>query len=172
MEMNTRLQVEHPVTEMATGIDLVIAQIEIAAGRPLSVGQEGVALAGHAMEFRINAEDPDAGFRPDPGLCTRVVPPTVTRRGARVRWDAGVASGWQVPSHYDSMIGKVIVHAASRPEAIAAGKEALSSLRIEGIKTTIPLHLRLLDDPEFAAGAYDVAFLARRGLVGAARTGA
>jgi acetyl-CoA carboxylase, biotin carboxylase subunit len=172
MEMNTRLQVEHPVTEMVTGVDLVIAQIEIAAGRRLAIAQEDVAIAGHAMEFRINAEDPDAGFRPDPGVCTRVVPPVVSRAGARVRWDAGVASGWKVPSHYDSMIGKVIVHAAGRPEAIAAGKEALASLVIEGIKTTIPLHLRLLDDPEFAAGEYDVAFLARRGLVGTARAGA
>ena len=171
MEMNTRLQVEHPVTEMVTGIDLVQAQLRIAAGEPLSLRQSEIAFAGHAIEFRINAEDPDRGFRPDPGLVTAVVPPTVTRPGATVRWDAGVAAGWRVPPHYDSMIGKVIVHAATRGEALLAAREALGSLRISGVKTTIPLHLRLLDDAAFARGAYDVQHLAKSGLVAPAPAG-
>ncbi len=170
MEMNTRIQVEHPVTEMVTGIDLVKAQLAIASGEPLALRQGDVTFNGHAIEFRINAEDPDRGFRPDPGLVTSVVPPTVSRPGARVRWDAGVAAGWRIPSHYDSLIGKVIVHAATRDEAIAASKEALSSFRVEGITTTVPLHLRLLDDGAFARGDYDVAHLARSGLVAPAST--
>jgi acetyl-CoA carboxylase biotin carboxylase subunit len=172
MEMNTRLQVEHPVTESVTGIDLVKAQLAIAAGEPLAVRQEDVTFTGHAIEFRINAEDPDHGFRPDPGLVTAVVPPRVTLPGATVRWDAGVAAGWRVPSHYDSLIGKVIVHAATRGEALAAAKEALGAIAISGIKTTIPLHLRLLDDPDFARGRFDVGYLARSGLVPQAVAGA
>ena len=165
MEMNTRLQVEHPVTEMVSGIDLVEAQVRIAAGEPLAFGQGEVTLQGHAIEFRINAEDPERDFRPDPGLVTAVAVPQVTRASATVRWDAGVAAGWRVPPHYDSMIGKVIVHAPSRGEALLAAKEALLSLRIEGIATTIPLHLRLLDDPAFVRGDYDVQHLAKNGLV-------
>jgi acetyl-CoA carboxylase biotin carboxylase subunit len=150
----------------------VKAQLAIAAGEPLAVRQDTVSFSGHAIEFRINAEDPDRGFRPDPGLVTAVVAPSVSRRGATVRWDAGVAAGWRVPSHYDSLIGKVIVHAATRTEAIAAAKEALGSMRITGIKTTIPLHLRLLEDAAFARGDYDVAHLARSGLVVPAVAGA
>jgi acetyl-CoA carboxylase biotin carboxylase subunit len=165
MEMNTRLQVEHPVTEMVTGRDLVKSQLAIAAGEPLALRQSDVAFKGHAIEFRINAEDPDRGFRPDPGLITAVAEPKATRAAAIVRWDSGVAPGWRVPPHYDSLIGKVIVHAASRAEALAAAKEALGSLRIDGVKTTIPLHRRLLDDAAFARGDYDVDLLARSGLV-------
>jgi len=172
MEMNTRLQVEHPVTEMTTGVDLVDAQLRIAAGEPLALRQDAVAFRGHAIEFRINAEDPDHGFRPDPGLVDAVVAPTVTRPGATVRWDSGVAAGWRVPSYYDSLIGKVIVHAQTRPEAIAGAQEALGSMRVSGIKTTIPLHLRLLDDPSFTRGEYDVAFLGRSGLYASAPAGA
>jgi acetyl-CoA carboxylase biotin carboxylase subunit len=172
MEMNTRLQVEHPVTEMVTGIDLVKAQLAIAAGEPLAVRQDTVVFRGHAIEFRINAEDPDRGFRPDPGLVTTVVAPKVERLGAAVRWDAGIAPGWRVPPHYDSLIGKVIVHAATRADALEAAREALGSLRISGIKTTIPLHLRLLDDVAFARGDYDVAHLARSGLVTPTAAGA
>jgi acetyl-CoA carboxylase, biotin carboxylase subunit len=172
MEMNTRLQVEHPVTEMVTGIDLVKAQLAIAAGEPLALRQSEVAPSGHAIEFRINAEDPDRGFRPDPGLITAVTEPVVTRPAATARWDAGIAPGWRVPSHYDSLIGKLIVHAPTRGEAIAASKEALLSLRVAGIATTIPLHLRLLDDEAFARGDYDVQHLARRGLVVPAVAGA
>jgi acetyl-CoA carboxylase biotin carboxylase subunit len=172
MEMNTRLQVEHPVTEMVTGIDLVKAQLAIAAGAPLALRQSDVIPSGHAIEFRINAEDPDRGFRPDPGLVTAVAQPSVLRPGVTVRWDAGVASGWRIPLHYDSLIGKLIVHAPTRAEAIAASHEALRSLRVEGIKTTIPLHLRLIDDEAFARGDYDVQHLARRGLVVPAIAGA
>jgi acetyl/propionyl-CoA carboxylase alpha subunit len=167
MEMNARLQVEHPVSEMVSGIDLVAQQIAIAAGRPLALGQSDVALAGHAIEFRINAEDPDAGFRPDPGVCTRFTPPPAAGTGgAAVRWDGGIAAGWRVPSAYDSLLGKLIVHAKDRSGAITAGREALLGLTIEGIKTTIPLHLRLLDDPAFLSGAYDVGLLSRRPLAG------
>ena len=172
MEMNTRLQVEHPVTEMVTGVDIVKAQLKIAAGEPLTLAQSDVHAQGHAIEFRVNAEDPEHGFRPDPGWVTEVVAPTSSRAGALVRWDAGVAAGWRVPSHYDSLIGKVIVHAATRAEAIAASKEALASMRVTGVKTTIPLHLRLLDDEGFVRGAYDVNHLERTGLVGGASAGA
>ncbi len=172
MEMNTRLQVEHPVTEMVTGIDLVKAQLAIAAGAPLAVRQSEVTFSGHAIEFRINAEDPNRGFRPDPGLVTDVTVPSVKRRGATVRWDAGVEAGWRVPPYYDSLIGKVIVHAPTRSEAIAASKDALRSLHVLGIATTTPLHLRLLDDDAFARGDYDVQHLARRGLVVPAAAGA
>jgi len=169
MEMNTRLQVEHPVTEMTTGIDLVKAQLAIAAGEPLALAQADVRFQGHAIEFRINAEDPDHGFRPDPGRIIAIVPPATDRPGASVRWDAGVAAGWRVPSHYDSLIGKVIVHATTRDEAILAARQALRSMTIEGIKTTLPLHLRLLDDAGFAAGSYDVHHLNRPGLLAAAQ---
>jgi acetyl-CoA carboxylase biotin carboxylase subunit len=165
MEMNTRLQVEHPVTEMVTGVDLVKEQLAIAAGRPLALRQSDVAFRGHAIEFRINAEDPDHGFRPDPGLVTDVVAPSLPGGAATVRWDAGVAAGWRIPPHYDSLIGKVIVHAAARADAIVAAKAALGSMRIAGIRTTIPLHLRLLDDGAFARGDYDVQHLSRSGLV-------
>jgi acetyl-CoA carboxylase biotin carboxylase subunit len=168
MEMNTRLQVEHPVTEMVTGVDLVKLQLAIAAGEPLAFGQDAVAFRGHAIEFRINAEDPERGFRPDPGLVATVVAPSVVLPGASVRWDAGVAAGWRIPQHYDSLIGKVIVHAPTRADALIAAKQALSSMRVSGIKTTIPLHLRLLDDPAFGRGDYDVSYLARSGLLSAA----
>ncbi|HEX4825500.1 MAG TPA: acetyl-CoA carboxylase biotin carboxylase subunit [Candidatus Polarisedimenticolaceae bacterium] len=163
MEMNTRLQVEHPVTEMVTGLDLVEQQLMIAAGRPLALRQDDVTASGHAIELRINAEDPDAGFRPDPGLCTALAVPERVGHGS-VRWDGGIAAGWRVPANYDSLVGKLIVHAGTRAAAIAAGKEALRGLRIEGIKTTIPFHLRLLDDPDFVRGAYDVLWLERAGV--------
>jgi acetyl-CoA carboxylase, biotin carboxylase subunit len=165
MEMNTRLQVEHPVTEMRTGVDLVREQIGIAAMHPLSLSQRDVRFTGHAIELRINAEDPERGFRPDPGLVTDVQLPDVRRPGATVRWDAGVAAGWRIPPHYDSLIGKLIVHAPDRDAALDAAREALDGLRIEGIKTTIPLHRRILADADFARGDYDVLFLARKALV-------
>jgi acetyl-CoA carboxylase biotin carboxylase subunit len=167
MEMNTRLQVEHPVTEMVTGIDIVKAQLAIAAGERLALGQGDISQHGHVIEFRINAEDPDRGFRPDPGVVTDVSPPVVARSGASVRWDSGIAAGSRIPPYYDSLIGKVIVHAATRAEAVAASKEALAAMRIDGIKTTIPLHRRLLDDPAFARGDYDIGHLTRSGLAAA-----
>jgi len=169
MEMNTRLQVEHPVTELCTGVDLVRRQIEIAANRPLALAQEAIALSGHAIELRINAEDPDAGFAPDPSLVTAVSIPSSSRPGVTVRWDGGVAAGFRIPPHYDSLVGKLIVHAADRASAIEAAREALSGLRLDGIKTTIPLHRRILDDPDFVAGTYDVSFLERKALAGASR---
>jgi acetyl-CoA carboxylase biotin carboxylase subunit len=157
MEMNTRLQVEHPVTEMVTGIDLVRRQIAIAAGEPLGLSQADVRRDGHAIEFRINAEDPGRGFRPDPGTVTEVSVPEGRIGAAQVRWDGGVAAGWRIPPHYDSLIGKLVVHAATRDEAIAGARDALSAMRIGGVKTTIPLHLRLLASPAFTSGRYSVA---------------
>jgi acetyl/propionyl-CoA carboxylase alpha subunit len=159
MEMNTRLQVEHPVTEMVTGIDLVVEQLRIAANRPLALRQDEIALHGHAIEFRINAEDPDDGFRPDPGTITAWQAP---RAGTdvRVRWDSAVQAGWRIPPQYDSMIGKLIVHAATRDAAIAGAATALDSLRVEGVRTTIPFHRRVVDAPAFRSGHYDVGFVA------------
>ncbi|HET9300508.1 MAG TPA: ATP-grasp domain-containing protein, partial [Candidatus Polarisedimenticolaceae bacterium] len=153
MEVNARLQVEHPVTEMVTGVDLVQQQIRLAAGEPLALRQEDLVPRGHAIELRINAEDPEAGFRPDPGTITKLrVPP-----GAR--WDAGFEEGSRIPPHYDSLIGKLIVHAEDRPAAIEAARAALDALVLEGVHTTIPLHRRVLDDPQFRSGRYDLDLL-------------
>jgi acetyl-CoA carboxylase, biotin carboxylase subunit len=166
MEMNARLQVEHPVTEMITGIDLVAEQIRVAASEPLRLRQQDVTFAGHAIELRINAEDPANGFRPDPGTISAFVPPSASRAGVSVRWDSAVRSGYRIPPNYDSMVGKLIVHAADRPSAILGAKEALATLRIDGVRTTVPLHLKILAHPEFVRGAYDVQFLERTGLAG------
>jgi acetyl-CoA carboxylase biotin carboxylase subunit len=163
MEMNTRLQVEHPVTEMLTGVDLVAAQLRIAANRPLELCQDDVRFDGHAVEFRINAEDPGAGFRPDPGRIRRFVPPPASVAGVRVRWDSVVREGYRIPPHYDSMIGKLILHGRDRTTVLGAAREALVALTIEGVHTTIPLHLKLLDEPAFRTGTYDVELLARIG---------
>ncbi|HKQ60739.1 MAG TPA: acetyl-CoA carboxylase biotin carboxylase subunit [Candidatus Polarisedimenticolaceae bacterium] len=155
MEMNTRLQVEHPVTEAITGLDLVAEQLRIAALEPLGRRQEQVAFRGHAFEFRINAEDPAADFRPDPGRIEALrVPPGV-------RWDSAAEAGWRIPPQYDSLIGKLIVHAADRPRALAAAATALGQLAVEGVHTTLPLHRRLLEDPGFRAGRYDLDLLAQ-----------
>jgi len=159
MEMNTRLQVEHPVTEMITGVDLVVEQFRIAADRPLGLAQSGVRFEGHAIEFRINAEDPARGFRPDPGEIVAFEPPPDRIGDARVRWDSAVRPGYRIPPHYDSLIGKLIVHAADRPAAIEAGRRALESLRIEGVATTRDLHLRVLAHERFRRGDYDVDFV-------------
>jgi acetyl-CoA carboxylase biotin carboxylase subunit len=152
MEMNTRLQVEHPVTEMITGFDIVAEQIRIAANRPLSIAQEDVAIDGHAIECRINAEDPDDGFRPTPGTVTTFEPPT-DLEGLRI--DTHVKPGYVVPPFYDSMIAKLIGHAADRASAIDLVAKALGSFRIEGVSSTIPIHLRVLDHPDFRSGNYD-----------------
>ncbi len=158
MEMNTRLQVEHPVTEAVTGLDLVQEQIRIAANEPLRIRQEEVVMTGHAVEFRINAEDPDDGFRPCPGTITALAVP----RDARLDTHLDPASlPYQVPPYYDSLLAKLIVHGKDRPSALDAGRRALRELRIEGIRTTVPLHLRLLDHPEVVSGAYDVRILDR-----------
>ncbi|MBE3563192.1 MAG: acetyl-CoA carboxylase biotin carboxylase subunit [Hydrogenibacillus schlegelii] len=160
MEMNTRIQVEHPVTEMITGIDLVQAMIRVAAGEPLRVRQEDVAFRGHAIECRINAEDPDRDFMPTPGRIERLWLPG----GFGVRVDTGLVPGATVPPYYDSMIAKLIVWAPTREEAIRRMRRALDEMVVEGpgVKTTIPLHRALMDDPQFVAGDVDTRFLERR----------
>ncbi|HKY33597.1 MAG TPA: acetyl-CoA carboxylase biotin carboxylase subunit [Candidatus Polarisedimenticolia bacterium] len=153
MEMNTRLQVEHPVTEEITGIDLVAEQIRIAAGERLSVPPGGVRIDGHAVECRINAEDPDQDFRPSPGTITRwAMPP-----GARIETHA--QEGYTVPPHYDSLLAKVVVKGPDRASAFAAMAEALEATAIEGIRTTLPLHRRLVRHPAILSGRYDVGLL-------------
>jgi acetyl-CoA carboxylase biotin carboxylase subunit len=165
MEMNTRLQVEHPVTEMVTGIDLVEAQLRIAANQPLWFRQDEIRFAGHAVELRINAEDPDREFRPDPGMLTAFEAPPEEIAGCRVRWDSAVRNGYRIPPHYDSMIGKLIVHGPDRETAIDGAAAALRALRIEGVATTRSLHLRILDHERFRSGAYDVDFVRTSGVV-------
>lgn len=155
MEMNTRIQVEHPVTEAVTGVDLVKEQLKVASGEGLSVRQGDVSLAGHAIEFRINAEDPENDFFPSPGEVTAVEVPG----GPGVRVDTAVFGGYGVPPFYDSMVGKLIVWGADRDEALARGRRALAEYRLEGIKTTIPLHLMLVDDEAFASGKYHASYL-------------
>ena len=145
LEMNTRLQVEHPVTEMITGIDIVQEQLRVAAGERLSVRQEDVAIRGHAIECRINAEDPERGFAPSPGRVTRWTPP----EGAGVRLDTHCAEGTFVPPYYDSMIGKLVVRGESRAEAIERMAAALAGFVVEGVKTTIPFHRGALGHPDF-----------------------
>jgi acetyl-CoA carboxylase biotin carboxylase subunit len=157
MEMNTRLQVEHPVTEMITGVDIVQEQIKIAANRPLEIGQDDVRIDGHAIEFRINAEDPDQDFRPDPGVVSVYEPPV----GEGIRIDSHVEPGYEIPPFYDSMIAKLIVKGADRPDAIKRSEKALESFRIEGVATTIPIQRRILGEPDFRDGSYDTLWLER-----------
>ena len=149
IEMNTRIQVEHPVTEMVTGIDLVREQIRIAAGEPLGYRQDAIRVSGHAIECRINAEDPET-FAPSPGRVTSWVPPG----GPRVRVDSHLMAGALVPPHYDSLIAKVIVHGQDRAEAIARMRRALSETIVEGVKTTVPYHLKLFSEPAFLSGEF------------------
>ena len=161
IEMNTRLQVEHPVTEMITGIDIVREQLRIAAGEPLSVTQDDVRFQGHAIECRINAEDPKT-FMPSPGLITLWHAPG----GPGVRVDSHIYSGYKVPPFYDSMIGKVIAHGGDRDAAIARMKNALTEIVIEGIKTNVPLHQEIFQHAAFQAGGTDIHYLEKRlGLV-------
>jgi acetyl-CoA carboxylase biotin carboxylase subunit len=156
IEMNTRLQVEHPVTEMLCNIDLVREQIRIAAGAPLGYTQADIRFAGHAIECRINAEDPET-FLPTPGLVSAFHAPG----GLGVRVDSALYAGYRVPPQYDSMVAKLIVHAPSRAEAIARMDRALAEFAIVGIKTTIPLHQRIMQDPAFRAGEYTIHWLER-----------
>ncbi len=165
MEMNTRLQVEHPVTEMLTGIDLVESQIKIAANEPLPFRQRDIEFSGHAVEFRINAEDPSDGFRPDPGTIHSFSQGAAAHAEVQVRWDSAVREGYRIPPHYDSMVGKLILHGPDRETTLDAAVEALLGLKIGGVKTTIPLHLRLLEDPGFRSGRYDVNYLEAAGLL-------
>jgi acetyl-CoA carboxylase biotin carboxylase subunit len=155
MEMNARIQVEHPVTEMVTGLDLVQAQIRVAAGEHLPLTQDEVKFSGAAIECRINAEDPHHGFRPSPGKVGLFVPPG----GRGVRVDSHLFSGYRIPPHYDSLVAKIITHGATRREAIVLMKRALQETIIEGIQTTIPLHLRILEHADFLAGEVDTGFL-------------
>lgn len=154
IEMNTRIQVEHPVTEMITGIDLVKEQLQIAAGLPLMLQQAQVRLQGHALECRINAEHPQS-FLPSPGKITRFHAPG----GLGVRWDSHLYAGYSVPAHYDSLIGKLITHGATREIAIARMRNALSELIIEGIQSNIRLHQAILGDPQFHQGGTDIHYL-------------
>ncbi|MFM1814694.1 MAG: acetyl-CoA carboxylase, biotin carboxylase subunit [Pseudomonadota bacterium] len=154
IEMNTRLQVEHPVTEAITGLDLVIEQIRVASGAPLSFRQEDVTFSGHSIECRINAENPET-FRPSPGQITYWHPPG----GLGVRVDSGVYQGYRIPPHYDSLIGKLIVHGKSRNECLMRLKRCLSEFVIDGIETTIPLFDRLIHQPDIANGMYDIHWL-------------
>ncbi len=156
IEMNTRLQVEHPVSEMISGIDIVREQIRIASGAPLSFRQEDVTITGHAIECRINAEHP-ATFMPSPGLVTDYHPPG----GLGVRIDSALYAGYKVPPHYDSLIAKLIVHGNSRNECMMRLRRALEECVIDGIDTTIALHSRLIADPDFINGDYDIRWLER-----------
>jgi len=157
LEMNTRLQVEHPVTEMVTGIDLVQLQIRVAAGEPLPIKQEDVVLRGHAMELRIYAEDPDNNFFPSPGRITRIISPS----GPGIRRDSGMYEGWVVPLDYDPLLAKLIGYGENRTQVINRLRRALVEYFIGGIKTNISLFRRILLDPDFQAGRVDTGFLDR-----------
>jgi len=155
MEMNTRIQVEHPVTEMITNVDIIKEMIRVAEGEPLSIRQEDVRFDGWAIECRINAEDPERNFMPSPGTIQFYLPPG----GPGVRVDSGAYPGYTISPHYDSMIAKLIVWAPTRGEAIARMRRALSEFAIEGIHTTIGFHLKLMDHKRFQAGTFDIKFL-------------
>jgi acetyl-CoA carboxylase, biotin carboxylase subunit len=156
MEMNTRIQVEHPVTELVTVSDLIAAQIRVAAGEPLNRTQEEILFVGHAIECRINAEDPES-FVPSPGRITTFNLPS----GPGVRVDTAAYAGYFVPPYYDSMIAKLIVHHRTRERAIMRMRRALEATVIEGIKTTIPMHLKIMDDPDFQSGNFSTRFMDR-----------
>ena len=153
--MNTRIQVEHPVTEMVTGIDLVQEQIRVAGGAPLRYRQEDVRIQGHCIECRINAEDPSNGFAPSPGRIGEFRVPG----GMGVRFDSHVYSGYTVPSTYDSLLGKLIVHRESREEAIGTMRRALDEFVIEGVHTTIPFYREVLKHFHFVKGNLDTGFI-------------
>jgi len=155
MEMNTRIQVEHPVTEMVTGVDLIKEMIRVASGEKLSLSQEEVKFNGWSIECRINAENPEKNFLPSAGKIEMYLPPG----GFGVRVDSGAYPGYTIPPYYDSMIAKVISYGATREEAIARMKRALEEFVIDGIKTTIPFHLNLLEHETFVSGDFNTKFL-------------
>lgn len=155
MEMNTRIQVEHPVTEMVSGMDLIKEQIRVAAGEPLSVSQDQVRLSGHAIECRINAENPSKNFMPCPGLITNVHVPG----GNGVRIDSHIYSDYKVPANYDSMLLKLIVHGKDRADAIAKMRSALGELIIEGIETNVDFQFEILSHPAYQSGDTDTHFI-------------
>lgn len=158
IEMNTRIQVEHPVTELVTGLDLIKEQIKVAYGEPLSVTQEDIKINGHAIECRINAEDPEKNFMPSPGLIEELNLPG----GLGVRNDIGVYRGYRIPPTYDSMIGKLIVHGDTRKEAIDRMRRALGEFIVQGVKTTIDFQFNILSDEDFIEGEFDTSFLAKK----------
>ena len=155
--MNTRIQVEHPVTEMITGVDLIKEQLRIAAGLPLSIKQEDIDVVGHAIECRINAEDANT-FLPSPGKITRFHSPG----GFGVRWESHIYSGYTVPPHNDSMIGKLITYGETRAVAIARMKNALAELIIDGIKSNVDLQLRIMNDENFEKGGTNIHYLEKK----------
>jgi acetyl-CoA carboxylase biotin carboxylase subunit len=158
LEMNTRLQVEHTVTEMVTGLDLVEWQLRIAMDEPLPARQQDLRFSGHAIQCRICAEDPDKGFLPSPGQITRFLVP----EGPGVRNDVGVVEGDFVTPHYDPMIAKLVVHGPDRRTTIERLRAALAAYVIEGVKTNLPMHRRIVEDPAFVAGDLSTAFLKER----------
>ena len=157
MEMNTRIQVEHPVTEMITGIDLIAEQIRVAAGEPLRIKRDGFKLRGHAIEIRINAEDPET-FIPSPGKIKQFHAPG----GMGVRFDSAIYGGYSIPPYYDSMIGKLIVHGRDRDQAIRRLKRCIVETVVDGVKTTLPLHDWILSEPDFISGNYDIHWLEKK----------
>lgn len=157
LEINARIQVEHPVTEMTTGVDLIKAQIRLAAGQDLTLSEDEIKPRGWAIECRLNAEDPAQKFKPSPGVITEFHAPG----GFGVRLDTHIYQGYELPIYYDSLIGKLITHDATRPGAINIMKRALRELRIQPLKTTIPLYLQIMDDPLFQQGKFDTSFIKR-----------
>ena len=157
IEINSRIQVEHPVTEMVTGTDLIREMIMVAAGKKLSFEQKDIRMQGHAMEFRINAEDPDRGFKPSPGTIKTFLAPG----GPGVRWDSHVYQGYTVPPHYDSMVGKLIIYRPTRKLVLETARRALQELTCDGIATTQGLFLRILEHSDFASGEIDTGFIDR-----------
>lgn len=157
MEMNTRIQVEHPVTEQITGIDLIAEQIKVAAGLPLTLNKENIRFRGHAIEIRINAEDPET-FTPSPGKITQFHAPG----GLGVRFDSAIYGGYSIPPYYDSMIGKLIVTGKNREECLARMRRAISETVVDGVKTTLPLHQWIFNQPEFIAGDYNIHWLEKK----------
>ena len=157
IEMNARIQVEHPVTELVTGIDLIKSQIRVAAGEPLPFKQSEIKANGWAIECRVNAEDPDHHFRPCPGKIEKLIIPG----GFGVRFDSHVHAGYTVSPTYDSMVGKLLVHQPTRQEAINSMRRCLNEFKVEGIKTSIPLQLKILEHPDFQAGKVDTGFIER-----------
>ncbi|MDC1347075.1 acetyl-CoA carboxylase biotin carboxylase subunit, partial [Glaciecola sp.] len=157
IEMNTRIQVEHPVSEMITGVDLIKEQLRVAAGQPLSLDQSQIKIKGHSIECRINAEDPET-FMPSPGKINMFHAPG----GLGIRWESHIYSGYSVPPFYDSMIGKLITYGESRDEAITRMRHALDELVIDGIKTNIPLQKSIMADENFFAGGTNIHYLEKK----------
>jgi acetyl-CoA carboxylase biotin carboxylase subunit len=160
MEMNTRIQVEHPVTELVTGVDLVKTQLLVAQGKPLAFSQEDIEMRGHAIECRINAETPEQGFRPSPGTIRALLMPG----GPGIRVDSAIYAGYTITPHYDSMMAKLIAYAPTRAEAIAKMNWALAEFIVDGVDTNVDYHLGILREEKFLSGEYDIAWLGKRGV--------